>query len=776
MMRSAPIARLLLVFIANGMCASGLAWSMGNPNIVLIYADDMGWADLGANGAASDVLTPNLDTLAASGARFTDGYVTAPQCSPSRAGLMTGIYQQKFGFEWNIHGPLPLNQTTIAERLNSQGYVTGMAGKWHLTPTPGNTEWINANLNGDWSNVTEQDIAPYRSYNRGFTDAFEGQLTSIRATYDLAGNTLPQPTNLQFPGQYRVDLQTEAALAFLDRHAAGTDPFFLYLPYFSPHEPLEAPQEYLDRFPGEMPERRRYALAMNAAVDDGVGLIMDKLDQYNITQDTLVMFISDNGAQLKFDMPDDPLTQFGWNGSLNTPFVGQKATILEGGIRVPYVASWPGVIPPGTVYEEPVLQLDAAATAVAVAGGDISSLDGKNLIPHLTGLTNEAPHNLVYSRFGTQEAVREGDWKLLRMTNNQVWLFDMSVAEPERVNLAGKHPTVVSRLTGFLDNWVSTLPRAQFPVPFLGEVVAFNHFLPKPHTGVDPKVVIDLGYDQATSTNEVIVDQGNLQNVTFGGLRLGNGVSADLRAGASISTSIPGGGGQSFVGWDLPSGGSALSQAIATEHFLEFDVTFDPYEVLAIKGIQIFGAANPATNFLSLFASNDGFATDPLPGQQINNALLIFTSGDLGDPVNPVRNYQPIDFIPSSPFSINELETTWTFRLYVNEDGIDDLNPVIIHSIAFDVEELVPGDFNRDSFVDQQDLAIWQAAYGISAAGDADRNGITDGADFLVWQRNFTGNPPATTSTAVPEPQGLGLAICAMLATLLVDGGRQKQC
>ena len=748
---------------------SSVVQGADNPNVVLIYVDDMGWADLGANGVATDVSTPNLDALAASGVRFTDGYVTAPQCAPSRAGLMTGKYQQKFGYEWNVHGPLPLTETTIAERIQSQGYTTGLVGKWHLLPESAHKEWIDDNLGGNWSSITEADRAPYRSYNRGFDDAFEGQDVSVRTTFDLAGNTLSQPTQINYGDVNRINLKTQAGLTFLDRHAGSADPFFLYLSYYAPHEPLFAIPEYLALFPGEMPERRRYALAMNAAVDDSVGQIMNKLQEHNLSQDTLVMFVSDNGAPLDFDMPDAPIDQLGWNGSLNTPFVGEKAMLTEGGIRVPFIASWPGTLPAGTVYNEPVLQIDAAATAVAVAGGDISSLDGKNLVPHLTGQDTSSPHDMLYWRFGSQEAVREGNWKLLRQTNNRFWLFDLSVAEPERVNLAGQHPDVVQRLTQALDNWVSVLPRDQFGSSYAGEIWAFNHHLGRPHTEVDPQIVVDFGYDQGTSTIEMELDPGPVQGVGFSGIRLGSGVTADLRLGASITNATTGGGALSFNGWDIPTGGGGLLQrSINSDHYIEFDLTLDGSEVFAVNGIQIAGiAAGFSNNLFSILASNDAFATgasrnDHFMGQD----NFKFAFGDWNDPDNPVKNYLYADYVFDTPLLIDEQGTTWTFRLYINEDAGSDLLALAIDSIAFDIETYFPADFDRDGHVDGTDLAAWMGAYGDSAAGDANGDGLTNGADFFAWQRQFSGI--LTNSTAsVPEPHSVVLSLLGIsLASL----------
>lgn len=754
-------------------CCGPVDCSGNQPNIVLIYADDMGWGDLGANNVLSDVQTPNIDALAANGVRFTNGYVTAPQCAPSRSGLLTGMYQQRFGFELNIDGPLPLNETTIAERIRDQGYATGIAGKWHLTPAPSQREWIDANLNGDWTTHTEQDLAPYRSFNRGFTDAFEGELGDVWATYDLAGNTLAAPTELSFPDDYRIELQTQAALTFIDRHA-NSDPFFLYLPYFAPHVPLEAPQEYLDRFPGPMPERRRHALAMMSAVDDGVGDVVNRLAQYGLSDDTLVMFISDNGAPLALDLEDEPLDVNVniWNGSLNTPFVGEKATLMEGGIRVPYVASWPGVLPQGTVYDHPVLQLDAAATALAAAGGSIESLDGKDLLPHLAQQNSDSPHDVMYWRMHAQEAVREGNWKLLRLTESrlqqdQTWLFDMAEAEPERTNLAGDNPEVVERLSGLLDAWIADLPRSQPPSPFPANILAFNEFLPTPMTSVRPDVVVDLGYDQAGAAPEVAFDPGSFSGADASGVRPGAGVAWDLRPGASISNSTPGGGAQAFADWDLPGGSPSLQNAIESEHYVEFDISLDGSDALAIEGLQIFGVAGAtAADLFALFASNDGFTSSPASGDQLGVATFVRPYGDFEDPDFLVQRYLPVDFILDNPLIIPEEGATWTFRLYVREDSQDDTDPLVIDSIAYQVLKLHEGDFNRDAAVDVADLQIFGESFGAV--------GGPSGADLVFWQRGIQmfDNGASVAQLPVPEPSSLALLLA--LSAALQIGSRRR--
>jgi len=352
------------------------------PNIIVIFTDDHGYADLSCQGYEKDVKTPNLDRFAAEGARFTNGYVTAPQCCPSRAGLLTGRDQNRFGFHSNGHGPLPLEESTMANHFSKAGYTTGMVGKWHMEPNHSDTAFLEKHKIKNGKIPPKLD-ARYHPHERGFQETFFGYTNRYSVTYDLQGNRFPAPKPLQTTGD-RIDRQSEAALRFIDLH--HTKPFFLYLAYYAPHVPLASSKKYLDRFPGNMPERRRYALAMISAVDEGVGQIMKKLDQHGIDQNTLIYFIADNGAPLKLTMQDDPVHLDGayWDGSKNTPLNGEKGMLAEGGIRVPYLMRWKSVIPPSQVIHTPVSTLDVASTSMAAAIiAPPKNLDGSNLLPLL---------------------------------------------------------------------------------------------------------------------------------------------------------------------------------------------------------------------------------------------------------------------------------------------------------------------------------------------------------------------------------------------------------
>jgi uncharacterized sulfatase len=407
------------------------------PNIIVIFTDDHGYSDLSCQGVYNDIKTPNIDKLAENGVRMTDGYATAPQCVPSRGGLISGQYQNKFGLESN---PELKNEAilqnidqleTLPERLKKAGYVTGMAGKWHIGPN-------------------ESDKIAANGFDKVF---FKHSNAPGSWNMDLNGNDLAH--QVQKGGGYHLNLISTFTCSFIDRYT--DQPFFFYLAYRAPHVPLDAPQEYLDRFPGEMPERRRKALAMLSAVDDGVGKIVQTLRKNGIEENTLIFVIGDNGAPLKIHKLDAPGGGPGWDGSLNYPMNGEKGMLTEGGIRTPFVVSWKGNIPGGQIYSQPVISLDVAATATAIAGLPHDPVfDGVNLIPYLKGENQGAPHDALYWRWLGQSAIRKGDWKYLR-SDTRAYLFNMKEDFEETKNLLATKPEIAAELHAELEKWTATL-------------------------------------------------------------------------------------------------------------------------------------------------------------------------------------------------------------------------------------------------------------------------------------------------------------------------------
>ena len=319
------------------------------------------------------------------------------QCTPSRAGLISGQYQNRFGVEQN-YDPMRSEVVTLPERLKTCGYISGISGKWHLDcrRTPTRTR--------RGKKVEIPDLQPH---GQGFDEYFTGTMQDYTASHALDGTPYADAPREVTEKGCRVVLQTEWALQFLKRRAAETaeqKPFFLYLAYMAPHTPLEFPQPWISKVPKDLPRERRSALALIAAIDDGVGRVRQQLRDMGQEENTLIFFLGDNGA---------PLGKKG-DGSINLPMRGQKGMLSEGGIRVPFVAAWPGKIPGGQVFEHPVISLDITATAIASAGQPPApELDGVNLLPHLTGEKKEPPHQTLYWRWVDQAAIQEFPYKLI---------------------------------------------------------------------------------------------------------------------------------------------------------------------------------------------------------------------------------------------------------------------------------------------------------------------------------------------------------------------------
>jgi arylsulfatase A-like enzyme len=431
-----------LVALAVVSLLAGAA-SAARPNILLIVGDDMGYADIGVHGC-KDIPTPHIDSLAKNGVRCTSGYVSGPYCSPTRAGLLTGRYQQRFGHEFNP-GPdpsgeigLPLTETTLPDRLKKAGYVTGMVGKWHLG--------------------TSEKMHPQ---SRGF-DEFYGFLGGARSFFPLADTGKARNAGgAMYRGRevlpedepYTTDTFGREAAAFIDRHAK--EEWFLYLPFNAVHTPMHATEKYLARFPDVQPENRRIYCAMMSAMDDAIGAVLATLDEHKLAENTLVFFISDNGGP--------PV-----NASSNGELRGHKAQTWEGGVRVPYLVQWKGKVPAGKTYEQPVIQLDIGPTALAAAGIEAqdAKFDGVNLLPHLQGEVSQPPHDSLYWRFGDQMAIRHGNYKLVKGRGEErAMLFDLAADIGEKRDLTAEQTDVVKDLQARYDAWDATLEKPRWGNP-----------------------------------------------------------------------------------------------------------------------------------------------------------------------------------------------------------------------------------------------------------------------------------------------------------------------
>jgi len=445
----APGSVTLTLALSLGLGATlPLEAAPDRPNIVLIVADDLGYGDVGFSGSVQ-IRTPHLDRLAREGVTFTQGYVTAPVCSPSRAGFLTGRRQVRFGYDNNLvgHSPgfdpeyagLPTSERTIADRLRDLDYVSGLIGKWHLGSRP-----------------------QFHPLERGF-DEFWGFLGGSHSYFPAESEkTLDQdPWQLDVPMEcsygpsrpltYLTDDIGDEAVGFVRRHAER--PFFLYVSFNAPHTPMEALEEDLQLYGHVEDAHRRTYCAMVHRLDVNVGRILQALDDEGLARRTLVAFISDNGG------PVDA------NASINAPLNGQKGILLEGGVRVPFVLRWTGTLPEGSTFPDPVSTLDFLPTFVRAAGGTLPAsgeLDGVDLLPYLDGRADGRPHEDMRWRFTISAALREGDWKLVRLPDRLPLLFDLSRDVSERTDVALQNLDRTRAMLERLGTWDVALPHPVF--------------------------------------------------------------------------------------------------------------------------------------------------------------------------------------------------------------------------------------------------------------------------------------------------------------------------
>jgi arylsulfatase A-like enzyme len=407
------------------------------PNVMIIIADDLGYHDTGFQGSA-EIPTPNLDKLAARGLRCRNGYVSHPFCSPTRAGILTGRYQHRFGHENNpawlpesTTAGLSLKETTFPALMKRVGYTTGAVGKWHLGAHP----QFHPNQRG---------FDEYFGALGGGHQYFPGDKGGVEYTIPLNRNGSDEAQQ-----KYLTEQFGDEAAAFVERHAVEAKPWMLYLAFNAPHTPLQAPDEWLQRCASLEPGQRRTYAAMVAAMDAAIGTVLAKLEKTGQTENTLIFFVSDNGGP-------NLSKRGGVNFTDNTPLRGAKGDLYEGGMRVPFLVVWPAKIRPG-IYEQPVIALDFLPTALAAAEATPpDDLDGVNLLPFLTGAKATAPHETLFWRTGGPggtNAVRRGNLKLVRIGKAAPELYDLAADVGESKNLALERPEVVRELVAALAEW-----------------------------------------------------------------------------------------------------------------------------------------------------------------------------------------------------------------------------------------------------------------------------------------------------------------------------------
>ena len=417
------------------------------PNFILIVADDLGYGDLGMHGS-KQIPTPHIDRLAGEGIIFTNGYVSSPVCGPSRAGILTGKNQVSFGFDNNLFSAqpgfdpdyvgLPLTETTMADKLKSLGYVSGLMGKWH-----------------------QGEKAHFHPLKRGF-DEFWGFLGGAHdyftANPDGEGMECPIQCNFKTPEPltYLTDDIGNESVDFIRRHK--NEPFFLFASFNAPHGPMQASDADLELFKHIEDDLRRTYCAMVYRLDQNVGKILKALRDEGLERNSFVVFISDNGG------PANSIS----NGSVNAPLRGQKTTVLEGGIRVPFIFKWPARLTAGKRIDDLVLSLDICPTFVEAAGGTCSEKDnyrGTNIIPFLTGQTGMIPHTSMEWRYTVSAALREGDWKLIRLPDRLPMLYQLSDDISEQNNVALQNPDRTKAMLKKLGAWDVHLPHPVFLEP-----------------------------------------------------------------------------------------------------------------------------------------------------------------------------------------------------------------------------------------------------------------------------------------------------------------------
>lgn len=449
--------RRLLLLILSLLSLASMGPAQERPNLLLIVADDMGYGDLGCYGSLQ-VGTPALDALAAGGVRCTDGYVSNSVCAPSRAGLLTGRNGARFGFEHNLNTTehvqpeyygIPLDEPLLPERLQELGYRTGLVGKWHLG----------------------RSVPGHHPLERGF-ESFFGMLKGSHDYWPKPGKHKllyghESAETIRTP--YLTDWFTEEALDFVGEAAPaegeGERPWFLFLSYNTPHSPMQARADDLERYAHIQDEKRRAYCAMQHRMDVNIGRLVERLRARGELENTLIVFLSDNGGSVEV------------SHAINAPLRGTKGTFFEGGIRVPTIYHWPARLEPA-VYSSAVSALDVAATFVSAAGGAFPEpgvrqrregraekngpiYDGVDLVPFFRGEREGEPHPVLHWRMVLRgAALRAGHWKLVRPNSQPVQLYDLAADVGETTNLAAEHPDVVADLLLRFNRWEAQLERS----------------------------------------------------------------------------------------------------------------------------------------------------------------------------------------------------------------------------------------------------------------------------------------------------------------------------
>ncbi|WP_430810879.1 MULTISPECIES: sulfatase-like hydrolase/transferase [unclassified Carboxylicivirga] len=453
MNKFALLSCLLLGLLA---CKTEKTTSKQQPNLIMIMTDDMGYADVGFNGC-TDIPTPNIDKIADQGVRFTQGYVTFPVCGPSRAGFLTGRYQDRFGFTTNpsidpnnpISG-LPVEEETMAQVLRKAGYKNAIVGKWHMGTHP-NFHPLERGFDYFYGFLSG-------GHNYFHDELYLNDLSEVTKKWEWYRTKIIENREKVETDDYLTDELSDAAVNFINQKVDKSEHFMLYLAYNAPHTPLQATEKYLSRFPNIEDKKRKTYAAMVSAVDDGVGRVLKALQDGGINDNTIVVFLSDNGGAHN-------------NASDNGPLRGLKGDLFEGGIRVPFAMRWPAVIRAGQTYDKAISSMDVMATIVAQNNIEISAerpLDGVDLIPYLTGESKEEPHDYLFWRKWEQNAmaIRQGMNKLVannNQDNNAPELYNIENELNEQTNIKAENEELSNHLLEEWEKWNAQLKDRVFP-------------------------------------------------------------------------------------------------------------------------------------------------------------------------------------------------------------------------------------------------------------------------------------------------------------------------
>jgi arylsulfatase A-like enzyme len=494
-----PVAALLLLIVAGLLLAGfrqpssplpAAAAPPRRPNVIVILADDLGYSDLACYGNPV-VKTPHLDALARQGVRFTQAYSTAPICSPSRAGLLTGRYQQRFGFEFLVpqsaggnpapeqlkrladfqarvgsfpekgidpgvfektRKGIPDTEITLAQLFKGNGYRTAAIGKWHVGETNG---FYPGQRGFDYHYGFYSGLSLYAAENDPavVNKHLPWALSEFAAWHRRGSNRIVRNNQEVDEKQYLTDKFADEAVAYLEQNK--NNPFLLYLPFSAPHDPFQAKKSDFDRYPQVQDSVKRVYYGMITGLDNAVGRIGRKLEELGLDENTIIFFTSDNGGATYTRATD------------NAPLRGGKLSHFEGGYSVPYIVRYPGVLPAGREFTQPVSNLDIFATAAAVAGIALPAdreYDGVNLLPFLTGQVEGRPHEKLFWRSGYSKAVRKGDYKLyLNERKGQKLLFNLAADRSETKDLCDTQPAKLQELEAELKAWEVKLPAPTWP-------------------------------------------------------------------------------------------------------------------------------------------------------------------------------------------------------------------------------------------------------------------------------------------------------------------------